>query len=95
GKTFMDQFNKDEYAAEREQNKYFPFANKPDWEMALYIFCLILAWPILTSTSISNCEFHKGDEDNESGLAQHFVKDYFACVCDLINGVYLQACHPY
>ncbi|KAG1852820.1 hypothetical protein DFJ58DRAFT_661084 [Suillus subalutaceus] len=37
GKTFMDQFNEDEYAAEREQNQYFPFASKPDWEMASYI----------------------------------------------------------
>ncbi|KAG1726239.1 hypothetical protein EDB19DRAFT_1833533 [Suillus lakei] len=37
GKTFMDQFNEDEYAAEREQSRYFPFTSKPDWEMALFI----------------------------------------------------------
>ncbi|KAG1722450.1 uncharacterized protein EDB91DRAFT_1256069 [Suillus paluster] len=38
---------------------------------------------------------HESDKDNEGGLAQHFVKDYFACACDLINGVHPQAPHPY
>ncbi|KAG1744030.1 uncharacterized protein EDB91DRAFT_1050772 [Suillus paluster] len=40
-------------------------------------------------------EDHKSDKDNEGGLAQHFVKDYFAFACDLINGVHPQAPRPY
>jgi hypothetical protein len=40
-------------------------------------------------------EDHESDEDNEGGLAQHFVKDYFACTRDLINGVHPQAPRPY
>jgi hypothetical protein len=55
GKTFMDQFNEDEYAAEREQNRYFPFTSKPDWEMALFIL-----WSDLSMADIDkylNLEF--------------------------------------
>ncbi|KAG1744029.1 uncharacterized protein EDB91DRAFT_1050733 [Suillus paluster] len=33
----MNQFSKDEYAAEREKNQYFPFTSKLDWEMASFI----------------------------------------------------------
>ncbi|KAG0696601.1 hypothetical protein DFH29DRAFT_879270 [Suillus ampliporus] len=37
GKTFMNQFNEDEYAVERAQNRYFPFTSKPDWETAAFL----------------------------------------------------------
>ncbi|KAG1884411.1 hypothetical protein F4604DRAFT_1919615 [Suillus subluteus] len=37
GMTFMKNFNSDEYAAERVDNPYFPFASKPDWEMAAFL----------------------------------------------------------
>jgi len=37
GKTFMNQFDEDEYAAERARNPYFPFACKPDWETAAFL----------------------------------------------------------
>ncbi|KAG1820808.1 hypothetical protein DFJ58DRAFT_673237, partial [Suillus subalutaceus] len=40
-------------------------------------------------------EGHESDEDNEGGLAHHFVKDYFACAHDLINSVHPQAPRPY
>ncbi|KAG0701310.1 hypothetical protein DFH29DRAFT_876015 [Suillus ampliporus] len=33
----MDQFSENEYAAEREQNQYFPFASKLDWETPSFI----------------------------------------------------------
>ncbi|KAG1856135.1 hypothetical protein F4604DRAFT_1590413 [Suillus subluteus] len=37
GQTFMDQFSEDEYAAERKENRYWPFASEPDWGMALFL----------------------------------------------------------
>ncbi|KAG1790730.1 uncharacterized protein HD556DRAFT_1310498 [Suillus plorans] len=37
GMTFMKTFDSDEYAAERMDNPYFPFASKPDREMAVFL----------------------------------------------------------
>ncbi|KAG1888987.1 uncharacterized protein F5891DRAFT_987596 [Suillus fuscotomentosus] len=37
GTTFMKTFNSDEYAVERMDNPYFPFASKPDWEMVAFL----------------------------------------------------------
>ncbi|KAG1894108.1 uncharacterized protein F5891DRAFT_985339 [Suillus fuscotomentosus] len=37
GTSFMKTFNSDEYAVERMDNPYFPFASKPDWEMAAFL----------------------------------------------------------
>ncbi|KAG1856780.1 hypothetical protein F4604DRAFT_1931785 [Suillus subluteus] len=37
GTTFMKQFESDAYAEERVSNPYFPFAGKPDWEMAAFL----------------------------------------------------------
>lgn len=54
GKTFMDQFNEDEYAAEREQNQYFPLLANWTGRWHHIFFGPILARPISTSTSISN-----------------------------------------
>ncbi|KAG1902914.1 uncharacterized protein F5891DRAFT_1186057 [Suillus fuscotomentosus] len=33
----MKQFESDTYAEERMSNPYFPFAGKPDWEMAAFL----------------------------------------------------------
>ncbi|KAG1783205.1 hypothetical protein EV702DRAFT_1191636 [Suillus placidus] len=43
GTTFMKQFKSDKYTEERVNNPYFPFAGKPDWEMAAFILQLDLS----------------------------------------------------
>jgi len=35
--TFMNQLDMDQYGTERAQNRYFPFASKPDWETAAFL----------------------------------------------------------
>lgn len=37
GPTFMQSFNADTYAKEREQNLYYPFASKDEWEVASFL----------------------------------------------------------
>ncbi|KAJ7481071.1 hypothetical protein B0H11DRAFT_1724567 [Mycena galericulata] len=37
GKTFMDKFRSNEFAAERETNPYFPFASGEEWEYASFL----------------------------------------------------------
>ena len=37
GQTFMDIFEKDEYSTEREQQLYYPFASKDEWELASFL----------------------------------------------------------
>ena len=37
GKTFMDAFHNDQYADERQQNLYFPFALCKEWQFALWL----------------------------------------------------------
>ena len=37
GKTFMDKFDSDQFADQRRQNLYYPFANRDDWEMAYWL----------------------------------------------------------
>lgn len=37
GKTFMDEFRANEFAAERETNPYFPFASGEEWEYASFL----------------------------------------------------------
>jgi hypothetical protein len=37
GKTFMDLFDDDEYAGNREMNLYYPFASQPEWELASFL----------------------------------------------------------
>src|SRR5882762_1911797 len=34
GTTFMDEFNRDQYAGERINNLYYPFASRDEWEFA-------------------------------------------------------------
>ena len=37
GKTYMDLFDDDEYAGNRETNMYYPFASQPEWELASFL----------------------------------------------------------
>jgi hypothetical protein len=37
GHTFMDVFDADPHADKREENLYYPFASKQDWEMASWL----------------------------------------------------------
>jgi hypothetical protein len=37
GKTFMDAFRDDQYANERRQNLYFPFASHKEWQFASWL----------------------------------------------------------
>jgi len=39
GHTFMDVFDADPHADKREENLYYPFASKQDWEMASWLLC--------------------------------------------------------
>ena len=36
-KTYMDLFDDDEYAGNRETNMYYPFASQPEWELASFL----------------------------------------------------------
>lgn len=37
GKTFMDTFDSDKHASKREQNLYYPFSSRDEWEFACYL----------------------------------------------------------
>ena len=43
GSTFMDEFDDDEHAATREDNLYYPWASRPEWELASFLLCLSLS----------------------------------------------------
>ena len=42
GTTFMQQFECDEFAEERTQNLFYPFASKAEWELAAFLLHLDL-----------------------------------------------------
>lgn len=37
GSTFMDQFDRDEHAAMRQENLYYPWASRQEWELASFL----------------------------------------------------------
>lgn len=37
GKTFLENFEKDDYAQERRKQLYYPFASRNEWEMASFL----------------------------------------------------------
>lgn len=37
GPTFMDGFDGDKYATMREENLYYPWASRPEWELASFL----------------------------------------------------------
>ena len=50
GMTFMDEFDRDQYAGERIKNLYYPFVSRDEWEFAAFFCALISAWhPLIHS----------------------------------------------
>ena len=43
GSTFMNEFNDNEHAAMREDNLYYPWASRPEWELASFLLCSSLS----------------------------------------------------
>ena len=39
----MQQFECDEFAEERTQNLFYPFASRTEWELAAFLLCLDLS----------------------------------------------------
>ena len=37
GLTFLDKFNRDQYSAMQEENLYYPWASRPEWELASFL----------------------------------------------------------
>jgi hypothetical protein len=37
GTTFMEEFDHDQYAGERVENLYYPFASRDEWELAAFL----------------------------------------------------------
>jgi hypothetical protein len=37
GTTFMEEFDRDQYAGERVENLYYPFASRDEWELAAFL----------------------------------------------------------
>jgi hypothetical protein len=37
GETFLDIYNKDDYADKRNDNLYYPFATQSEWELASFL----------------------------------------------------------
>ena len=37
GMTFMDEFNRDQFAGERIKNLYYPFTSRDEWEFAAFL----------------------------------------------------------
>lgn len=48
GKSFLEDFNSDPYAAEREMNLYYPFASKEEWELASFLLLCGLSMANIT-----------------------------------------------
>ena len=49
GKTFMDEFRNDQYAEERRQNLYFPWASRREWAFASWLLRLRLSMAAIDS----------------------------------------------
>ncbi|KAG2109266.1 uncharacterized protein F5147DRAFT_773077 [Suillus discolor] len=43
GQTFLDRFNMDPYAVHREDNLYYPFVSRQDWELSSFLLCSSLS----------------------------------------------------
>ena len=43
GPTFMDKFNGDQRAAMQEENLYYPWASRTEWEIASFLLCSSLS----------------------------------------------------
>ena len=49
GTTFMDEFDHDQYAGERIENLYYPFASRNEWEFAAFLLCSDLSMASIDS----------------------------------------------
>ena len=38
GETYLDLFNKDKYKEAQKKNLFYPFASRPEWELASFLF---------------------------------------------------------
>jgi hypothetical protein len=47
GHTFMDVFDADQFANERKENLYYPFASKQDWEIGSWLLRSGLSMPAI------------------------------------------------
>lgn len=78
GQSFMDRFDQDPYAAERQENLYYPFSSKDEWEMASFLLRSGLSMKdideFLKLTMVSSS--HPAD----STLYLNFVR-FKGCVC--------------
>lgn len=48
GTTFMNQFDLDTYASEHQENTYYPFASKDEWELASFLLGSDLSMAAIT-----------------------------------------------
>ena len=61
GTTFLQEFDCDQYAQERKQNLYYPFASRDEWELAAFLLRSDLSMASINSflslqlASVFNC----------------------------------------
>lgn len=61
GTTFMEQFDYDQFANERTENLYYPFASREEWEFASSLLCSNLSMQAIDkflSLDLVRLEFH-------------------------------------
>jgi hypothetical protein len=66
GKTFMGNFDLDDFADQRKKNLYYPFASKEDWEIAAFLLCSGMSMVLIVdflklqivSTSLFSLKIH-------------------------------------
>ena len=47
GPTFMDEFDGDKYAVMRKENLYYPWASRPEWELAAFLLRSSLSMAVI------------------------------------------------
>ncbi|KAG9310184.1 hypothetical protein JVU11DRAFT_9810 [Chiua virens] len=53
GKTFMDKFRQDKHAAKRQENLYFPFVSREEWQFTSWLLCSHLSLSAIDSFLLS------------------------------------------
>jgi hypothetical protein len=48
GTTFLDEFDRDSYAAARVENIYYPFSSKDEWQLASFLLSTNLSMTSMT-----------------------------------------------
>ena len=65
GNTYMDKFDMDRFAKERQTNLYYPFASKQDWDVAAFLLRSPLSMPEIDrflSLELVCCPFYFNDD---------------------------------